>query len=240
MPRLLIKFTNQQNQIFSFENTILIGRGENCSLVLPNNSVSREHATIHLESEEVFIEDLGSQNGLLLNGDKLNSREKRSLSSRSEIQIGNFTLIFLTDSKEDNFYRGRSILYLPQYDPQVLNENTDSTFKMSAKEASSMLRKKSLLNNACIIDDIGKKLYPETNEITFGGKGALIKVKGWFTGGVVATITWEENRHILTKKSVFFVVVKVNGKNVTKHTLTVNDKINIGNSSFQYVLDTST
>ena len=240
MPRLLIKFTNQQNQIFSFDDTILIGRGENCSLVLPNNSVSREHATIHVRDQEVFIEDLGSQNGLLLDGDRLQSKEKRPLTPRSAIQIGNFTLIFLTDSKEDNFYRGRSILYLPQYDPQVMSENKDSTLKMSAKEASSMLRKKSLLNNACIVDDIGKKLYPETNEITFGGKGALIKVGGWFTGGIIATITWQENRHILTKKSIFFAGVQVNGKNVTKHTLTVNDKIKIGNSSFQYILDTST
>lgn len=240
MPRLLIKFINQQNQIFSFDETILIGRGENCSLILPNNSVSREHASIHLGDQEIFVEDLGSQNGLLLNGDRLKSKEKRSLTPRSEIQIGSFTLIFLTDSKEDNFYRGRSILYLPEYDPQIVSEQADSTLKMSAKEASSMLRKKSLLNNACIIDEIGKKLYPETNEITFGGKGALIKVKGWFTGGIVATVTWQESRHILTKKSVFFAGVQVNGKNVTKHTLTVNDKIKIGNSSFQYILDNST
>ena len=239
MPRLLIKFTNQQNQIFTFDTTIVIGRGENCSLILPNSSVSREHAKIHISEEDSIIEDLGSQNGLLINGEKLYSNEKREIASRSEIQIGNFTLIYLTDYQEDNFYRGRSVLYLPQYNPQSLAGNTDSTFKLSAKEASAMLRQKSLINNACIVDESGKKLYPETNPITFGGKGAMIKVTGWFTGGIIATINWDSKRHILTKNSGLLVSVQINGKGITKQPLTINDKIKIGKSSFQYVLDDS-
>ncbi len=240
MPRLLIKFTTQQNQIFEFKDSIIIGRGEDCSLILPNVSVSREHAKIYMAGEEAILEDVGSQNGIMLNGEKLSKNERKELVSRSEIQIGNFTIIYLTDSQEDNFYRGRSVLYLPQYNPDTIQGNTDSTFKLSAKEASSILREKSLINNACIIDSSGKKLYPETNAISFGGKGAMVKVNGWFTGGIVATVNWDGKRHILTKNSGLFLSVTVNSKGITEHALTINDTITIGKSTFKYVLDNST
>jgi pSer/pThr/pTyr-binding forkhead associated (FHA) protein len=239
MPRLLIKFTKQQNQIFEFKETIVIGRGEDCSLILPNASVSREHAKIYIAGDEVILEDIGSQNGISLNGERLSTNERKVLNSRSEIQIGSFTLIFLNDTQEDNFYRGRSVLYLPQYNPNSLTGNTDSTFKLSAKEASTMLREKSLINNACIIDSSGKKLYPEANPITFGGKGATVKVSGWFTSGIIATINWDGKRHILTKNSGLFISITINGNGITQHPLTINDTIKIGKTSFQYVLDNS-
>jgi len=239
MPRLLIKFTSQQNQIFEFDEAITIGRGEDCSLILPNVSVSREHAKIHIIGEESIIENLGSQNGILLNGERLKPNERKELSPRAEIQIGNFTLIYLSNSQEDNFYRGRSVLYLPQYNPMSLQGNGDATFKLSAKEANSMLREKNLINNACIIDSLGKKLYPEANPITFGGKGAMVKVSGWFTNGVIATINWDGQKHILTKNSGLLVSVQVNGNGITQQSLTINDQIKIGKTTFKYILDTS-
>jgi hypothetical protein len=241
MPRLLIKYPNKPNLIFEFSESITIGRDENCTLILPIPAVSREHARIHIIGEdEAIIEDLGSQNGILLNGEKLKSNERKEIYSRSEIQFGNFALIFLSDSQEDNFYRGRSILYLPQYDPEMIEGNKDSTFKLSAKEATSMLRDQNLKNNACIIDSSGKKIYPEANPVTFGKKGAVIKIQGWFTGGVIATISWDGKRHVITKNSGLLVSVQVNNTGITKQGLTINDKIKVGKSTFTYVLDTTT
>lgn len=46
----------------------LIGRGENCGLVLAQGSVSREHAVIRYERGEFLVEDLRSSNGTLVNG----------------------------------------------------------------------------------------------------------------------------------------------------------------------------
>ena len=52
--------------------TLVIGRNrEVCDLVIDDNGVSRRHAEITVSSTGVFIRDLGSANGTLLNGQKL-------------------------------------------------------------------------------------------------------------------------------------------------------------------------
>ena len=41
MPRFIIKLANQQDQVYEFPSSeILIGRGDECDLILPNISVS--------------------------------------------------------------------------------------------------------------------------------------------------------------------------------------------------------
>ena len=119
MPKLLIKLTGQQNQIYLLDETsIKIGRGDEADLILPNVSVSREHALVEVTDQGVFLTDLGSQNGLTIDGEEVPANERQLLKSKSEIQIGNFSLIYLSDTQEDRFYRGRSVTYLPKYDPR--------------------------------------------------------------------------------------------------------------------------
>ena len=175
MPRLIIKLQNQQDQRFEIEKPeILIGRGDECDLVLPNISVSREHATIRLNEGGAEIIDTKSENGISVNNQKVSQQQ---LNSRDEILVGTFSLIYLGDKQEDKFYRGRAIIYFPPYDPRHSNPNQDITFKLSAKEAKALLKEKTLLNNGCILDDRGRKLFPESNSMTFGGKTAMIKVE---------------------------------------------------------------
>ena len=98
-----------------------------------------------------------------------------------------------------------------------------------------MLREQNLLNNACIIDETGNKTFPEGNTISFGSEGT-IKTKGMFTGKIAAEVSWNGSAHVLTKKGGFLSSVKVNDKSVNEQTLTINNRIQIGNSSFIYSL----
>ena len=149
MPRLIIKLQNQQDQRFEIEKPeIIIGRGEECDLVLPNISVSREHAMIRLNEGGAELIDTKSENGISVNNQKVTQQQ---LSSKDEILIGTFSLIYLGDKQEDKFYRGRAIIYLPPYDPKHANPTQDITFKLSAKEAKALLKEKTLLNNGCIL-----------------------------------------------------------------------------------------
>ena len=50
------------------KQTLIIGRAEACDIVLSSALVSRQHARIHVTPEGVSIEDLGSRNGVLVNG----------------------------------------------------------------------------------------------------------------------------------------------------------------------------
>ena len=79
-----IKLTDLKNYTVSFEvlNTdfkgfifylqkekSLIGRSEDCDVILPDSSVSGHHATITIEPTCIRIADLGSTNGCFINGD---------------------------------------------------------------------------------------------------------------------------------------------------------------------------
>ena len=237
MYKLLIKVSNQQKQLFSFASSLTIGREDECDLILPDPSISRKHAQIHIVGDEVIAEDLGSQNGIVVNGQRLREGQRLPMNSKSEMQLGKFTLVLLTDSADDKFYRGRSISYLAEYDASKLMEPDPGaeTLQLSAREATSILREENLLNNACILDSSGKRNFPETNTITFGS-AATIKAKGMFIGKIAAEITWNGKAHVLKKKGGMLCTVKVNENSVSEHTLTINDRILIGSSSFQYVL----
>jgi pSer/pThr/pTyr-binding forkhead associated (FHA) protein len=52
----------------------LVGRVEDCDVILPDSSVSSHHCRMHLEQNCVFLEDLGSTNGSFVNG-KLISKQ---------------------------------------------------------------------------------------------------------------------------------------------------------------------
>jgi pSer/pThr/pTyr-binding forkhead associated (FHA) protein len=65
----------------------------------------------------------------------------------------------------------------------------------------------------------------------------MIPVKGFFTGGVVAEVSWDGEAHVLRNLSTR-VKTLVNKVKVSQHTLTSGDVIRIGRSEFKYeVLD---
>ena len=235
MPRFIIKLSHQQDQVYEFRKSqIMIGRGEECDLILPNISVSREHAIVQVSEDSSEIADLNSENGITLNNEKVS---KGVLSSNDEVMIGNFSLIYLGDGKEDRFYRNRSITYFPKYDHRRANPTQDATFKLSAREAQALMKEKSMLHNGCIVDEEGTKLFPESSPITFGGKTARIKVAGIFVGGgIVAEVGWDGKRHILEKKS-WLVGITANGESIQKHPLKPGDSFKIGGSVFEYQID---
>jgi len=47
---------------------MIIGRGEQCELTLPEQTVSRQHARVYSIGDSYYIEDFGSRNGTFVNG----------------------------------------------------------------------------------------------------------------------------------------------------------------------------
>ena len=69
------------------QEIIKIGRLQTSDVRLDDDKVSRMHAVIEVTAPgEVFIIDLGSASGTLVNGEKIN---KRKLQTGDEVQIGN-------------------------------------------------------------------------------------------------------------------------------------------------------
>ena len=236
MYKLLIKVSNQQKQLFCFSNSIMIGRDEKCDLILPDPSISRQHARIHVESDTLTTEDLGSQNGIVVDGTKIKKGQRCTIKSKSEIQLGKFSLVLLTEAISDQFYRGKSLVYIPEYDPETLMTPIDpETVKLSNKAANNVLREQNLINKACIVDASGKQTFPETNTISFG-TAATIKAKGMFVGKVAAEITWNGKAHVLKKTGGMLCSVKVNDQAISEQVLTVGCSITVGKDTFKYVM----
>src|ERR1700733_4707151 len=53
------------------EKQILIGRSSDLDMVLVEDMVSRKHARIGMQGDQIWIEDLGSTNGTFVNGEKI-------------------------------------------------------------------------------------------------------------------------------------------------------------------------
>lgn len=53
------------------KDTMIIGRSRTCDIVIPSAKVSRQHASLSRVSEEYYIEDLGSANGVWRAGEKI-------------------------------------------------------------------------------------------------------------------------------------------------------------------------
>ncbi len=50
---------------------VILGRGEECTLILSERQVSRQHVRIFKQTDSYYLEDLESRNGTWVNGDQL-------------------------------------------------------------------------------------------------------------------------------------------------------------------------
>src|ERR1700681_4476095 len=79
------------------DERITIGRRADNDVCLPNLAVSSEHAVVVTILADSFLEDLGSTNGTLVNGNPI---VKHFLRDRDEIDIGRHKFVYCTDESE--------------------------------------------------------------------------------------------------------------------------------------------
>jgi hypothetical protein len=72
----------------------VLGRGTEADIRLPDTGVSRKHADVQLHGSTVTVEDLGSTNGTLVNGRRVN---RQDLADGDVIRIGHSVLVYRQD-----------------------------------------------------------------------------------------------------------------------------------------------
>lgn len=82
---LMVEGPSPGKRIFLEKPVLLIGRDEDCDVVVPDRRVSRKHASISLQGEGYILKDLGSRNGTFINGQELQGA--RALQDGDEIQL---------------------------------------------------------------------------------------------------------------------------------------------------------
>jgi len=86
MPTLIMQEGQEDGRVWLVEKEkVIIGRGEDCDVVLRERQVSRRHAQIRRLDSQYVLEDLRSRNGTYLNGREVT--EPCILQDGDEIQI---------------------------------------------------------------------------------------------------------------------------------------------------------
>ncbi|UCH81966.1 MAG: FHA domain-containing protein [Nitrospiraceae bacterium] len=79
---------------------IIIGRGEGSTFLIHDSSISLNHAKITMRQGKVFIRDLDSTNGVLVNGQRISSEKSKHIVLGDEIKIG-LNILHLEESTDD-------------------------------------------------------------------------------------------------------------------------------------------
>lgn len=117
------------------EGSNTIGRNaRRCDVVLKDYAISREHARIHVTLDGTFIEDLGSRNGVYVNGELVQpgGSARRRLNPRDRIHFGAFEFIYHEDPATD----AMSIVEMSNTESGIL-----STVDISADSSHGLLKK---------------------------------------------------------------------------------------------------
>jgi pSer/pThr/pTyr-binding forkhead associated (FHA) protein len=96
----LLVFEGMSSKVFSLElnGSVVIGRGTDAHVQLRDSVISRAHARIAMVSGEATIEDLGSQHGTKVNGERIVAA--RPLMSGDVIGIHEAILVFYASSRK--------------------------------------------------------------------------------------------------------------------------------------------
>jgi len=89
------------------EDEVIVGRDENCQIVLDDDSISRRHARLELDDDTYVIEDLKSKNGTYVNDERTDG--KVPLRPDDRIEIG--TTVFRYRSTHPMAYESEEMLH---------------------------------------------------------------------------------------------------------------------------------
>lgn len=90
MARFRLRFLLQEFDVAGPE--VVIGRSPDCHITIEDPLVSRQHARIRVGEDEAQVEDLGSRNGVRINGRKIDS--VHVLRDGDRIRLGTQELVF--------------------------------------------------------------------------------------------------------------------------------------------------
>jgi len=115
MPKMIVSIDGvviKEVQLTKERSTL--GRRPHNDIVIDNLAVSGEHASIQMNGNEVFLDDLGSTNGTYVNGKAV---KKQQLHNGDSIEIGKYKIKFVSEAERPDF--DKTMLFKPGEMPPV-------------------------------------------------------------------------------------------------------------------------
>ncbi len=211
------------------EDKLIVGRSDDCEITIDNLSVSRHHLVIEKVDGIYKVNDLDSNNGTFINGQRIT--EPATLNFGDEIGVGKHVLIFDSHSKKSHSTQQlHAAEALPDMDAAgrgTMFVEPDQMEKIQEKGAT--VRKAHLE----ILDVPGGKLIAlEKSDVLFGkAENCDIVVPGFFTSRRHAILSRLEKGFQLTNLA-FLTSTRLNDVAVDAALVVDGDEIRIGKSRF--------
>ena len=101
-PNKIYAYLQSEDIIYSLNKNNLIGRNNNCNIVLNHQSIENEHAKIEIIDNDIFLIDLNSVNGTYLNNIKIEGNKLVKLKNKDVIKFGNYENNYVLQLNIDN------------------------------------------------------------------------------------------------------------------------------------------
>ncbi len=116
----------------------LLGRHDSCQVVLDDPLASRRHAAVQFDGQTAVVQDLGSVNGVLVNGERI--RQSSVLNNGDELRLGNQVIhIYLGPAAEDNRRRWGAETLSAQHTARLMNMEVEEATAVRDGEALDTL-----------------------------------------------------------------------------------------------------
>ena len=136
MARFHLRYQN--HTVLLAPGELVIGRGPDCGLPLDDTNVSRRHAILHVDARSVRIEDLGSRNGVVVNGERIEGTVE--LAHGDEVTIGR-QVLHLVEEQERQRRAILSTISTADESARTRSELRDSVQRELGRDPSDDLEK---------------------------------------------------------------------------------------------------
>jgi len=103
--RLWIKMVNgAEMEFFPTAHSFVIGRSPKCDIVIPSEGVSRQHVKIDVKNSEVYVTDLGSTNGVYIDGLKITPHQEVHYKTFLTLAFGSVQIMQIEPEEKTNVY----------------------------------------------------------------------------------------------------------------------------------------
>jgi len=214
---------------------MIIGRADDCEIVIDNLAVSRHHAIIERKDGGFQIKDLDSNNGTFVNGHRIT--EGTSLNFGDEIGIGKHVIVFDSHSKKQQL---PDSLLMKEAVPDMDSPARGTMFVEPEKMAKIQKKGNTARKAHLLMKENGhaETMMPlDQKDVVFGKSPECdIKIKGFFCSRRQAILSRLENGFEITHMGIFSST-KVNGVPIQSAFLCDGDEITMGKTAFIFHSD---
>ena len=248
MAKVVLKYSDRVigARVLAKDKPLVMGRGKDVDLVVPNLSVSRRHAKVYQRNGAWYLEDLGSTNGSFSDGERVTVC---LLTHGKCVQIGRVQMLFdgqsdgaekpdkagahkidLNDIFRDEGPTGAIPILLP------MDRETETVFvKVTPTGIVSAMHPAAQAGPAPYLEYAGtnppKRIELAADRLSIGkGDEDEVRVEGMLVSSGHACIERRPDGRWYLVPAKRFPAVTVNGLKITEHCLKFDDYIDLGST----------